>query len=365
MKTQQKHIAYFITPHGYGHAARASAIMETILKLDPEIHFEIFTLVPPWFFEDSLPVNKFDYHEYPTDVGLVQTNPLHENLIETVNRLRVLIPFSRERINQLVDILAKTSCELVLCDIAPLGIAVGKAAGLPIILIENFTWDWIYSGYLKIEPRLSEFINYLKDVFTQADYHIQTTPACSPTAKADLTTGVIARGPRNSIAVTRNNLGILPGNKVVLLSMGGIEARYAFLNRLKRFENTIFIIPDGSRKIETDQNLLLLPHHSSFYHPDLVLACDLVIAKLGYSTLAESYHSGVPMIFISRPDFRESSVLSDFALREIGGFEIPANEFQNGEWISALEPWMYKPRRQKSGINGAEQAADLIIRLLK
>ena len=114
-----------------------------------------------------------------------------------------------------------------------------------------------------------------------------------------------------------------------------------------------------------EQNLLLLPHHSSFYHPDLVLCCDLVIAKLGYSTLAETYYSGIPLIYVSRPDFRESEVLSNFAQREIGGFEIPASEFQNGEWISSLDPWFYKLRSQKSDINGADQAADFIIGLLK
>ena len=126
MTTPRKHIAYFISPHGYGHAARASAVMEAILKLDPEVHFEIFTLVPTWFFEESLPVYSFDYHPYLTDVGLVQTNPLQEDLAETVNRLKVLIPFSPECIQKLAETLAQTGCQLILCDISPLGIAVGR-----------------------------------------------------------------------------------------------------------------------------------------------------------------------------------------------------------------------------------------------
>ena len=365
METPKINIAYFISPHGYGHAARASAVMEAILKLKPEFHFEIFTLVPSWFFEESLPVSSFDYHPYQTDVGLVQTTPLQEDLVETVNRLKALIPFSPERIQILARTLTHTGCQLILCDISPIGIAVGRIAGLPTVLIENFTWDWIYTGYLQEEPRLLEFSNYLKDVFEKADYHIQTTPECNPMANIDLTTEVVARRPRNSITATRAKLGIPHNTRAVLLSMGGIEARYSFLSRLKNFENTIFIIPDGSDQMQIDQNLLLLPHHSNFYHPDLVLSCDLVIAKLGYSTLAETYYSGIPLIYVSRPDFRESKVLADFAHREIGGFEIPAGEFQNGEWISSLDPWFNKPRSQKSDKNGADQAAGFIIGLLK
>jgi hypothetical protein len=47
-------IAFFISPHGYGHAARAAGIMEALSGLDPLIRFELFTMVPRWFFADSL-----------------------------------------------------------------------------------------------------------------------------------------------------------------------------------------------------------------------------------------------------------------------------------------------------------------------
>jgi len=36
-------IACFISPHGYGHAARAAAVMEALHLLDPGKEFEIFT----------------------------------------------------------------------------------------------------------------------------------------------------------------------------------------------------------------------------------------------------------------------------------------------------------------------------------
>ena len=47
-------IACFISHHGYGHAARAAGIMEALSGLDPLIRFELFTMVPRWFFADSL-----------------------------------------------------------------------------------------------------------------------------------------------------------------------------------------------------------------------------------------------------------------------------------------------------------------------
>ncbi len=53
-QTETRRIAYFVTPHGYGHASRAAAVMAALLELDASIRFEIFTQVPAWFFESSL-----------------------------------------------------------------------------------------------------------------------------------------------------------------------------------------------------------------------------------------------------------------------------------------------------------------------
>ncbi len=46
-------LAYFISPHGFGHAARACAVMSAILERMPGVRFEIFTEVPRWFFVDE------------------------------------------------------------------------------------------------------------------------------------------------------------------------------------------------------------------------------------------------------------------------------------------------------------------------
>ena len=78
-------IAYFITPHGFGHAARASAVMEAVNKIDPSVSFDIFTTVPRWFFENSLS-GRFTYNEFTTDVGLIQKTPFLHDLEQTIEK---------------------------------------------------------------------------------------------------------------------------------------------------------------------------------------------------------------------------------------------------------------------------------------
>ena len=55
-------IAYFISPHGFGHAARSAAIMEALNEINDNIEFHLFTLVPRWFFKNSK-ISNFKYNE--------------------------------------------------------------------------------------------------------------------------------------------------------------------------------------------------------------------------------------------------------------------------------------------------------------
>src|SRR5512138_3861696 len=84
-------IACFVTPHGFGHAARAAAVIEALRGLTPGLHAHLFTTVPRWFFGESLG-RGFTRHGLDVDVGLVQRGPLAEDLPATLARLRALYP---------------------------------------------------------------------------------------------------------------------------------------------------------------------------------------------------------------------------------------------------------------------------------
>jgi UDP:flavonoid glycosyltransferase YjiC (YdhE family) len=357
-------MAYFVSPHGYGHAARAAAIMIALQKHLEVTRFEIFTRVPAWFFADSL-TSPFGYHPLLTDIGLAQKNSLTEDLPETLRRLAEFLPFDAALVADLARQLNHLGCQMVICDISPLGIAAAKEAGLPAALVENFTWDWIYEGYVAAEPRLSQYIGNLRLWFAAADYHIQTEPVCRP-QPVDLTTAPVSRNTRTSAAETRQKLGLPDEAQVVLLTMGGIPWNYdKFLDMLARQNDVSFIVPGGSERVERRDNLVLLPHHSQFFHPDLVNAADAVIGKLGYSTLAEVYHAGIPFGYIPRPGFRESEILADYVDRRMSSLAIGASQFVSGEWLWLLPELLARPRMSRRESNGADQAAQFLSHLLE
>jgi UDP:flavonoid glycosyltransferase YjiC (YdhE family) len=357
------HLAFFISPHGYGHAARAAAVMDALRKNAPRTYWELFTLVPRWFFENSL-THGFNYHSVMTDIGLAQKSPIRADISETVRRLDHFMPLDRILIHSLAETISELGCKLVVCDISPLGIAVGKEARIPTLLIENFTWDWIYQEYVEKNGGLERHIHGMSDLFDRIDYHIQTEPVCRR-RKADLTTSPISRMARSPSSEIREELKIPKDTKVVMITMGGIPETYPFLDRLAEEKDLFFVIPGASSSQKREKNLILLPHHSDFFHPDLVHTADALIGKVGYSTLAEVYYAGIPFGYVARKDFRESAILSSFIESEMSGFPIEEKDFYSGAWVSRLTDLLNLPRIENRHRNGAFAAAEFILSILE
>jgi hypothetical protein len=110
--------------------------------------------------------------------------------------------------------------------------------------------------------------------------------------------------------------------------------------------------------------MVLMPHRSSFFHPDLINACDAVIGKVGYSTLAEVYHAGNPFGYVARQDFRESPALTAYIAQHMPGIAITPEQFDDGSWLSQLPQLLALPRLTRHEPNGADQAAHFICQLL-
>ncbi len=356
-------IACFVSPHGYGHAARVSGIMAAIQVIDPSIRFEIFSTIPPGFFQESLS-GSFGYHSVPTDVGFVQKTPLYADLEKTIAKLDAFLPYDEGMLAGLTDIISRLDCEMVICDIAPMGIAVAQKAGVPSILVENFTWDWLYLLYADFQDQFKRHIEYLRDLFDSADYLIQAEPVCFR-KNADLICPPISRKNRIGRQEVRRKLDIPAGSKLVTITMGGVPDSSKHMKDLSGVENVIFVIPGAAETVVVRQNLILLPHDSDFFHPDLMYASDAVIGKVGYSTLAEVYHAGAPFAYISRPAFRESEVLVHFIEKNLSCFAIKPADFENRNWSHSIPAILELPRKLPEFSNGAEQAADFIFQLLR
>ncbi len=221
--------------------------MEELSRRIP-VHYKIVSTAPTWFFAESLTAS---YTLYPlqTDVGLAQHDALREDLDQTLEQLHAFYPLQPELLDQLAALFA--DCQLVLCDIAPVGIAAAAQArkqyGAEVrsVLLENFTWDWIYQPYLASHPEFADIIHYLQELYSQADYHVQAEPVCAP-GKVDLLAPPIARAActcGQTRTEIRQMLALQEENKVVLVTMGGIEGTELPLDRMRACQDFCFVVP--------------------------------------------------------------------------------------------------------------------------
>jgi UDP:flavonoid glycosyltransferase YjiC (YdhE family) len=349
-----KKIACFITPHGFGHATRMTAVVEALQQKIPDLHPHLLTAVPESLFAETL--EKFTYHHLVSDIGLVQKNGLHADLPATITRLQEFLPFADSLVTQLARKIK--GCSLVLCDIAPLGIAVAREAGIPSVLIENFTWDWLYRAYLPSHPGLQPAIDYLDVQYQQADIHIRTEPVCG-TTKGQLYCGPIFRRIRTQRAEIRNEFHC-QNKKLVFISMGGIDLELPFVHQLPALPNTIFLLAGQEENHRLADNVFLLSRNSGFYHPDLINAADLVVCKSGYSTVAECFQAGVPIVTVGRATFPESAILEQFCARELAGQILNQEEFLSGSWLSSLDTFFFGHRQAAAHRNGADTIAEYL-----
>ena len=354
-----KTIACFISPHGYGHATRTSAILEA-LSCCTEVEAHIYSTVDEAIFQcSSFP---YQFHHQLTDVGFFQKDAFHLDIEKTCSALHKFIPFE----HKLVDTLAKDCKDhaFIICDISPLGIAVAARAKTPSILVENFTWDWLYAPYSQGNSLLQYCCKYLRGLYQSADYHIQTEPICLP-GNTDLHCNPIFRKVREKPDTIRKRLRCTAPH-TVLITMGGIGFQPKFLQTLKQYTDYDFIVAGQAQEARIHNNVLLLSRTANHYHPDLINCADITVFKCGYSTLAECYQVGKPTICISRDGFAESAVIESFISKNMHATIISQEDFISGKWLQLLGGMKTPPKHKIRSIdtNGAEAVAEFLLPLL-
>lgn len=349
---------FFITSHGFGHASRACAIIDK-LAVSNSNKFFLFTETPKWFFENSLQT-PFTYFAFQTDVGLVQTNPFNEDLDQTLHELKKYYPFGSNLISFITKLIVENKIDIVVCDISALGIYIADKLHIPSVLIENFTWDWIYEFYTKTKPQLKKYISYLEQIYQKSAIRITSEPFCLAKSQA-YQVSPIFRETRHAKQKVLKDLSINDDDDIILISMGGIPIEKFAQKKVSSVKNIKFLVPvNYLSQIQFDGSIIYLPHNHQFYHPDLVNISKLLIGKVGYSTIAEVYSLRKPFMYIGRENFPESKILEKFITSTIVSKATRLEKFFSDEWFEDIENLIQTIVEPKPIVNGADQVVRII-----
>lgn len=355
-------LALFVSPHGFGHAARACALIESLAER-LEARFTVITTAPRWFFEDSLPGVGFDYVAELSDIGLIQRDSLTVDHEATLAALDGVLPPGADRLRRLRGALDACGADLVVADIAPAGILAAVSRGTPAVLVENFTWDWIYAAYSDADPGYHAAIESSREAVAAASVHVQSRPCCDP-APGAVQVAPIARCPRAAPEAVRARLGIGSTEFLAVVSMGGVAWEFDHFEAIGASRARYVLIGD-CRAASLPPNCTVLPPRSGYHHPDLLAAADVVVGKLGYSTVAEALHSRCRVAYVERAGFAEYDVLARHVAAHTPTAVLSETSFRTGNFGPDVDRLLEQPRGPGLAATGADTVADIVARELR
>jgi len=353
-------LRYYITGHGLGHASRSCRIISALTTRYPAVCCDVVSDAAPWFLADNLPPG-VAVAARTLDVGVRQVDSLVMRPEATIQACRQLQARAPGLIAAEADSLIRDGVALVVTDVAALPCAAAAAAGIPAVILSNFTWDWIYEEFLDTYPELATIIDWQRACYRQAGLALRL-PFHGPMPVATvIELPMVARSSREPRDKVRQQLGIRAGERLALLSFGGFGLGHAPLDGLARISGWHWLAePELAAG-----NPCLRPLPAGFAYPDLVNAADAVITKPGYGIVAECLAHQTPVIYTSRGNFREQALLIAGLQRYGRAVAIDNEQLRRGDFKKSLEQLLLLPQPVETlAVNGAEVAANHLAGLL-
>lgn len=354
---------FYISGHGYGHAVRMAEVIRQLLAVAEGWAVHACSRAPSTLFS-AIPDAALCIRPVSLDAGIVEGgNALSIDVPATVARLE---PFFRER-PQLIDAEAAyvrgVKADILVADIPHLAGEIGARAGVPVLGISNFTWDFIYEPFLAEHAGGRAMLQAMKEDYDRMrailrlPFHHRMRFACQV-----IDVGLVAAQSGRDAATVLRSLGIAAEDSRtrVFVAWRGPMPIAGLRVAAEASPDHLFLHQgDGGSLPENTRRVCFGPDLSV---PDVVAASDVVVSKLGYGTVAACVACGADLLFPPRLGFREDIALRQAAGRYLRSSEMPAEDFASGRWRPHLEQLRNRPRPSAQvALDGADECARMII----
>ena len=371
-------LVFYISGHGFGHAARDIEVINTVHARAPEMRLVVRTSAPQWLFDVTLRA-PIEWAPLECDTGVVQVDSLSVDVDATLRRAAEFYATFDERAQAEADNLRRWSPALVVGDIPPLAFAAAHLAGVRSMAIGNFTWDWIYGGYEETAVVAPALLETIGEAYAQADVALRL-PLHAGFAPFRTVRDVplIARRSRRPPGELGRHFGLPRDSRLVLPSFGGYGLRDVDVAALATLDGyTVVITSDltaarRGRELEPQADSpAALPatvrllderdvYAAGFRYEDLVAAVDVVATKPGYSIVAECAANGTAMLYTSRGRFLEYDMLVREMPRYVRAEFISNEDLIGGRWQAPLDKLMRRSAPRGVNVDGADVVTEAI-----
>lgn len=341
-------LAFYISGHGFGHAARSSQLIAELARRQPALRVIIRSQVPEWFLRASLGA-RIEIFPGPTDTGVIQPDSLSIDEDQTAARA---LSFYREfdaHVAREVQFLGEQRASVVVADIPPVAFAAAQAAGLPSIAFGNFTWDWIYGGFPAFDEHAPEVRERIRSAHARATVALRLPFAGGFDRIADIVdVPLVGRRATVPRAETRRRLAIDEEHPVVLATFGGHGGNIS-LDRAADNREFLLMATDYEVGPATPphRNLRVVAaselQQAGLSYTDLLASADAVATKLGYGIVSECLANGVPLLYALRGRFIEQEVFMREMPAVMRSRLIAIDDLREGRWAPSVCALLEQP----------------------
>jgi hypothetical protein len=309
-----KKLAFYISGFGFGHLTRSIALVQELLRQRRDIHITVkchaqhMTLVLASFREqvEAVTVLPFDLgFQICFDAQAARVD--YQATLESVRSWLEKLEFGAET--------EAAACRgagysLVLSDIVPEAFVVANKLTIPSIGISNFTWYELCREYVG-----AEWVAGLKIMYQMAstffEYPLSTVAEIPIANKQPV--GLLSR-PRDQSRIRELRAKYKrPGRLLLFLSIGGALS----LQNLSLSPERDYLYTRGIDLVAAE-NATPIPE-DTLDTQNYLAACDAVVTKCGWSTVAEALIARKPLYLLTS---RDGWMEEKYMLKELAGLGV-------------------------------------------
>jgi len=349
-----------VSHHGLGHLAQVGPVLRALRVLRPDATF-IVRCTAPLARQEELLALPFTAVQQADDFGLLMAGSLDVRRQDTLAAYRALHATLPAHSAATAAAIATLRPDVIIANAGYLPLLAARHLGVPGVLLASFTWAHALAAYCEHGPELDALTSAMFAAYGGADLHLAPEPSLPmpelPLARA---IGPIARLGRCQPDTLRARLGLDPGQRVVLLFMGGVPTPLPLAD-WPRAPKIAWVVSHSERPRRPD---MYPPGQTGLDWPDLLASADALVTKPGYGSITEAACNGVPVAYVRRGAWPEEPGLLAWLGRHGRGVGVSREALERGDLepaLSALWAQSAPPRPQPTG---AEAAAAAIAGLL-
>lgn len=353
------HLFVDISAHGLGHLAQTAPVLNTLQQTLAGLRLTVRSGLPLARLAARIHA-PFEFIPGEPDFGYVMRDALAIDFSSSASRYRERHKDWPRAVAGEAEFLRQRQADLVLSNAAYLPLAGAAQAGIPAVAMCSLNWADLFAHYFGKEPWSAAIHAQIQSAYAGADAFLRVTPGMAmPTLNNLQIIGPIADVLTPQRAEIAGRLGLPSTARWVLVGLGGIQHRLP-VTHWPRLAGVRWLVPDHWQAVRDD----ISAYDNSIDFADLLACADALITKTGYGSFAEATCQGVPVLYLSRPNWPEEACLVEWMGEHNRCARITPDEASSGSFAPRLEEIWAAGAPPQPAPAGISQACNFLSGLL-